>query len=166
LVAGTLGLRYLGGGEALKMIARKRGHSSSGENWWDTEEGMGFLQERARNPSLDREVDAELLRAVDEGNVVITSYTLPWLTSKGLKFWLSASVENRAKRMAGRDGTSYEEASRVVQERDAQNLRLYRELYGFEFGVDLSVFDFVLSTDRLSKEQVADIVLCVTRKVE
>ena len=29
-----------------------------------------------------------------KGNIVITSYTLPWLINDGIKIWLSGSIEN------------------------------------------------------------------------
>ncbi len=163
-VAKELGLRYLGGGEALQAVALRKGYSPTGGDWWDTEGGMAFLRERTKDPRFDKEVDEELLKAVAKGDIVITSYTLPWLTDKGLKFWLSASAENRARRMAERDSISYRAALKVVNQRDRENKKLYRALYGFEFGRDLSPFDFVVSTDRLGREQVIKVTLFIVKQ--
>ncbi|MBI2184821.1 MAG: cytidylate kinase family protein [Thaumarchaeota archaeon] len=165
VVAQHLKLGYMGGGEALMAMAIRKGYKPSGEDWWDTAEGMAFLRERSGNSQFDKDVDNELLEAVDKGNMVVTSYTLPWLAKKGWKFWLSASAENRARRMSGRDRISYEDAVKVVRTRDEENRNLYSKLYGFEFGYDLSVFDFVVSTDRLSKEQTVESVLCIAKRL-
>jgi cytidylate kinase len=152
------GLRVYGGGEALKEVAASRGYTPKGADWWDTPEGLRFLAERAENPEYDKEVDKRLIEVLKQGDVVVTSYTLPWLTDIGIKIWLSASVESRAKRMVKRDKIGYEEALEIVKRRDEENRKLYQKIYGIEFGKDLSVFDLVLNTDQLSKEAVIEVV--------
>jgi cytidylate kinase len=151
-------LRVYGGGDALKEVAASRGYTPKGADWWDTPEGLRFLAERAENPEYDKEVDKRLIEALKQGGVVVTSYTLPWLTDIGIKIWLSASVESRAKRMVERDRIGYKEALEIVRRRDEENRKLYKKIYGIEFGKDLSVFDLVLNTDRLSKEAVIEVV--------
>jgi cytidylate kinase len=152
------GLKVYGGGDALKEVAASRGYTPKGADWWDTPEGLRFLAERAENPEYDKEVDKRLIEALKQGDVVVTSYTLPWLTDIGIKIWLSASVESRAKRMVERDRIGYKEALEIVRRRDEENRKLYQKIYGIEFGKDLSVFDLVLNTDQLSKEAVIEVV--------
>ncbi len=164
-IAKRFGLRLYGGGDALKEVAASRGYKLGGAEWWDTPEGIRFLEERAANPEYDREVDQRLMEAVGQGNIVVTSYTLPWLTDKGIKIWLKASVENRARRMAERDKISYEQAMKIVKERDEKNRSLYTKTYGIRFGEDLSVFDFVLNTDILGKQAVMEVVEVILRQV-
>jgi len=50
-------INSIGGGDALKEIASKRGISTEGADWWDTRSGMAFLAERFKDHSLDRQVD-------------------------------------------------------------------------------------------------------------
>jgi cytidylate kinase len=52
--------------------------------------------------------------------------------------------------MAKRDSLNLKHARDVIQQRDENNVRIYNSLYGYEFGKDLSVFDFVLDTDLLN----------------
>ena len=59
--------------------------------------------------------------------------------------------------MAGRDNTKYEETLKIVTLRDEENKNLYSDLYKIKFGEDLSVFDYVINTDRLSLHGVIDI---------
>jgi cytidylate kinase len=52
--------------------------------------------------------------------------------------------------MAKRDSLNLKQARDIIQQRDDNNVRIYNNLYGYEFGKDLTVFDFVLDTDLLN----------------
>ena len=158
-VAESLGASMLGGGDILKEMAVEAGYIPGGEDWWDKGEGMKFLQERKRSSDFDKEVDARLLQKAKKGNVVITSYPLPWLTGDGLKVWLSGNVKSRATRMAKRDRLPLSKCLSVLSVRDLENYRLYKKIYGIEFGKDLKPFDLVIDTDSISESKVAEIIL-------
>ncbi|MBI3022565.1 MAG: cytidylate kinase family protein [Thaumarchaeota archaeon] len=159
IIAEKLHLRVFGGGDILKEMAEERGVTTSGEDWWDTKEGIRFLEERKKSPKFDQDVDRRLLKKAAGGNVVITSYPLPWLSKKGIKVWLSGSAESRAKRMAKRDKKGIEECKRVIAVRDAENYKIYKKIYKIEFGKDLTPFDLVVGTDGMSVEEVGKEVL-------
>ena len=152
-LAKDFNLKLWNGGDILKMMAYERGYSSSlNHDWWDTEEAAKFMKERNDNPNFDREVDNRLIELVKEGNVVITSYTLPWISDATINFWLQGSVDNRSKRMSMRDKIDINAAKKIVQRRDVENKLIYQKLYQFEFGEKLDVFDFAMNTDILSLE--------------
>jgi CMP/dCMP kinase len=154
-LAKDFNLKLWNGGDILKMMAYERGYSSSlNHDWWDTEEAAKFMKERNDNPNFDREVDNRLIELVKEGNVVITSYTLPWISDATINFWLQGSVDNRSKRMSMRDKIDINTAKKIVQRRDVENKLIYQKLYQFEFGEKLDVFDFVMNTDILSLESL------------
>ena len=56
------------------------------DDWWDTPEGMQFLNQREQNSEFDKNLDKKLTDLFDQGGMVITSYTLPWLIDDGVKF--------------------------------------------------------------------------------
>ena len=112
------------------------------------------MNERSNNPNFDREVDNRLIELLKEGNVVITSYTLPWIADATINFWLQGSVDNRSKRMSMRDNIDFDSAKKIVQRRDSENKLIYRKLYQFEFGEKLDVFDFAMNTDILTLESL------------
>jgi CMP/dCMP kinase len=154
-LAKDFNLKLWNGGDILKMMAYERGYSSSlNHDWWDTEEAAKFMRERNNNPNFDREVDNRLIELVKEGNVVITSYTLPWISDATINFWLQGSVDNRSKRMSMRDKIDINIAKKIVQRRDVENKSIYQKLYQFEFGEKLDVFDFAMNTDILSLESL------------
>ncbi|HZA70171.1 MAG TPA: cytidylate kinase family protein [Nitrososphaeraceae archaeon] len=158
-------LEIYNGGDILKMLAGEKGYSISGKDWWDTEDAKKFMTERKSNPCFDKEVDQRLVEIVKKGNVVITSYTLPWLVQDAIKFWLKGSQSNRAKRMAYRDNISFEDAKNIIKIRDEDNIKIYRETYGFNFGEDLSVFDFALNTDLISLEALIVISKSIVKQL-
>lgn len=147
------------GGDILKMLAAKKGYSTEREDWWDTAQAKKFMRERKSDLSFDKKVDKKLGEIVRNGSAVITSYTLPWLVKEDsvIKLWLKGSSDNRAKRMANRDDIGFAEAKRIIARRDEENKNIYRKLYGFDFGEDLTVFDYVLNTDRLPLNSLIEI---------
>jgi cytidylate kinase len=159
-------LKQYSGGDVLKEMAVAKGYIMSGSDWWDKEEGIRFLAERKSNPNFDKEVDNRLVEISSKGGVVITSYTLPWLEDKAVKFWLKGSKENRARRMATRDNIPYEEALSIVSMRDEENKKLYYDLYKIRFGDDLSVFDYVINTDHLSINGVMDVACTIINNIQ
>ena len=157
-LAESLNLRYVSGGDGLKMLAVERGYRPGGREWWETEDGMRFLEERLRNPEFDKLVDQKLIELAKAGDVVIDSWVLPWLYRDGFNIWLKAKTEVRAERMARRSGISVEEARRLLEKRDSESIELYKKLYGIEVGRDFEPFHLVLDTSDLDESAVYRIV--------
>lgn len=155
-LAKEFNLKYLSGGDVLKEMAKEEGFQTERDDFWDTEAGMKFLNMRKGNSEFDKIVDEKLKKIFLTEDVVITSYTLPWLVNDGIKIWLAGSQEISAKRMTTRDHISYESACDIVKKRYEENKMIYRKLYGFNFGDDLSVFDEVINTDGLGPGQVLE----------
>jgi len=156
-LAKDLGYKQYNGGDVLKILASEKGYSVSRNDWWDTEEAKNFMEERESNSYFDIEVDRKLVEIIRQGNVIVTSYTLPWLVPESIKIWLKGSRSNRVKRMAKRDNLDMTHAKEIISQRDENNISIYHNLYGYEFGKDLTVFDFVLDTDLLDLESLISI---------
>ena len=110
-------------------------------------------------------MDQKLEEIFQKGGVVITSYTLPWLVSGGIKIWLGGSKQNSAKRMQTRDNMDITNALDIVKKRYEENKALYKKLYGFDFGEDLSVFDIIINTDGLDAQAVLDSAIQKVREL-
>jgi cytidylate kinase len=153
-LAEKYGLRYHSGGDALKALAAEEGYDSSSRVWWESPEGLGFLEKRENDLKFDKAVDDKLLEYAQQGGVLLDSWTMPWLLKGGFKIWLMASVDKRAERIAERDKLSTEEALQVLKEKEARTKSIYRKLYGFTLGEDLKPFNLVLDTDNLNASEV------------
>lgn len=161
-LAEKYGLRHFSGGSALKTLAIEMGYKPCERGWWETEEGMRFLQQRMRDSEFDRKVDEELIRWAKRGNVVLDSWTMPWLLNEGFKVWLEASPDVRARRIVERDGISLEKAISALKERDLKTKMIYKKLYGFDLGEDFSPFDLILDTNELNADEVFQTLCMVT----
>jgi cytidylate kinase len=153
-------LRYYSGGDALKALAAEKGYDSSSRGWWESPEGLSFLEKREENLEFDKAVDDKLLEYAREGRVLLDSWTMPWLLKTGFKIWLVASVEKRAERIAKRDRISIKEALHVLKEKEDRTKAIYKKLYGFMLGEDFGPFNLVLDTNNLNAEEVFQ-VLCM-----
>lgn len=162
-LAKKYGLRYCSGGDALKALASEMGYDTDRRGWWESPEGIRFLRERMENPEFDRKVDMNLLRRAEEGDVVLDSRTMPWLLKGGFKIWLEASEDVRARRIARRDGLTLEEARKYLSEKESRTKDIYKRIYGFNLGRDLTIFDLILDVNLLSKDETFH-VLCMAIK--
>ena len=152
-------LRCYSGGDALKDLAASEGYDVTSQGWWESPAGLNFLNERINDPKFDKLVDAKLLDYAQQGNVLLDSWTMPWLLKDGFKIWLMASLEKRAARVAVRDNITVEEAFKVLKAKEDRTKAIYKKLYGFSLDEDFAPFDLVLDTDNLNAQDVFE-VLC------
>ena len=165
-LAAKYGLDYFSGGNALKELAQDEGYASDVNGWWETAEGLKFLEQRMGDPAFDKRIDEKLLQMAEQGNVVLDSWTVPWLLKDGgFKIWLEASPQVRAKRVVTRDDISIEEALEALTKKDERTQQIYKNLYGFDLGHDLSPFNLVLATDELEPDEVFHAVCLVTDRL-
>ena len=160
-IADKYGLIYFSGGNALKNLAQEEGYNPDVVGWWETVEGLRFLSQRMENPVFDKRIDEKLLELGEQGNIVLDSWTMPWLLNLGFKVWLEASPKVRAKRVMNRDSISFKEALKALKEKDEQTRRIYKKLYEFNIGNDLSPFNLVLDTDELEHDEVFNAICLV-----
>jgi CMP/dCMP kinase len=164
-LAAKYGLDYFSGGNALKELAQEEGYTSDVTGWWETAEGLKFLEQRMGDPAFDKRIDEKLLEMAKQGNVVLDSWTVPWLLKDGFKIWLEASPQVRAKRVVNRDDISAEEALEALTKKDERTRQIYKKLYGFDLGHDLTPFNLVLATDELEPDEVFHAVCLVTDRL-
>jgi cytidylate kinase len=164
-LAAKYGLEYFSGGDALRALAREEGYNAYVKGWWETSEGLEFLKKRMGDPAFDKKIDDKLLSLAGQGNVVLDSWTMPWLLKDGFKIWLESSPKVRAKRVVARDDMTFEDALAALKEKDARTRQIYKKLYGFDLGNDLSPFNLVLATDDLDPDEVFHALCLVTDRL-
>ncbi|MEM1563851.1 MAG: cytidylate kinase family protein [Candidatus Bathyarchaeia archaeon] len=164
-LAEKYGLKYYSGGDALKALALEKGRKLAEHGWWESKEGLSFLEEREKNPEFDKAVDQKLLEIAKQGNVVLDSWTMPWLLEGGFKIWLEASPRKRAERVAKRDNITVKEALKALKKKEQKTKSIYEKLYGFKLGEDFTPFHVILDTDNLSAEEVFQVLSVVLDKL-
>lgn len=164
-LASKYGLKYYSGGDALKALAMREGYKRKKRGWWESKEGIRFLEHRGKDLKFDMAVDEKLLEVASQGNVVLDSWTMPWLLEKALKIWLEAPLRKRAERIAERDGISIQEAVKALKKKECATKIIYKKLYDFDLGEDFAPFHLLLDTNNLNREEVFNILCMVVNNL-
>ena len=61
--------------------------------------------------------------------------------------------------------SSLEKAIEIVKKRYNENKNLYKNLYNFDFGENLSVFDKIIETDGIDAKQVLEVAKSTVREL-
>lgn len=166
-IAHKYNLNYFSGGDALKTLALDAGFNPESRGWWESPDGLKFLKKRSKDFSFDKRVDEKLQERAQQGDVVLDSWAQAWLLDRGFKIWLDASTKERARRIAKRDGITYDKALKALKEKDKVTKMIYKKLYGFDLGKDFTPFDVIFDVTHLSEEEVFQaIVLLVDQLLD
>ncbi|MBI4044766.1 MAG: cytidylate kinase family protein [Candidatus Diapherotrites archaeon] len=164
-LARHFGIPFVHASDVLKQLRSKKPveidakKTEAGKGFWESPDGDAFMKQREKDGSTDRMLDKMLLEIADRGNVVLDSWTMPWLCKKGFKIWLEASPLVRARRVAARDKLEEKTVLGKIIERDKKTASIYTKLYGFSIGNDLSPFHLAINSDRLTEKEVLDIAV-------
>jgi len=145
-VARLFNLRYVSSGALFRQLASERGLSL-----------LEFHKLAERDFEIDRAVDGRALEEAKKGDVVVEGHLAGWVLQDvaDLRIFFTAPLEVRAMRVAARDGVPYEKALRELKLREESNKLRARLLYDFDLD-DLSIFDVIFNTNRLSKEVITE----------
>ena len=127
------------------------------------ERGIEFWQfcEMAENDdSIDRELDRRQVEmALSQEDCVLGSRLAIWmLENADLKVYLTASVEQRAKRIQRREGGSLILRKNETHKRDESDTARYKRIYNID-NSDTSIADLVINTDNLEPMDIAEIII-------
>ncbi|RLF08012.1 MAG: cytidylate kinase [Thermoprotei archaeon] len=145
-IASFFNLRYVSSGMLFRQLAEERGVSL-----------LEFHKMAEKDFEIDKAIDERALEEARKGDVVVDGHLAGWVLRDiaDLKIFFTAPLEIRATRVAARDGVSYEEAFRELKAREESNKLRARLIYGFDLD-DLSIFDVIFNTNKLSKEVISE----------
>ncbi|RLE59350.1 MAG: cytidylate kinase [Thermoprotei archaeon] len=147
-LAKTFGLRYVSSGLLFRKLANELGVS--------LEE---FHKIAEKEPKYDLMVDQRAIDEAERGGVVIEGHLAAWILKDlaDIKIFFKAPLETRAKRIAERDGISYENALRDILFREESNRKRGLKLYNIDI-TDWSIFDLIIDTGNLPVNSIINIV--------
>ena len=133
--------------------------SRAGKGFWESAAGVRLFKDRLKEKRpMDMVSDRILLRELAKGEIVMDSWTMPWLSRHGFKIYLRTSSEARAHRVAKRSRLTLAQAKRIVRMKDEQTRKLNVRLYGFDIKKDIGVFDLIVDTDDMTAAKVLRVV--------
>ncbi|MEM4577006.1 MAG: AAA family ATPase [Candidatus Nezhaarchaeales archaeon] len=145
-IAYLFDLRYVSSGMLFRRLAEERGVSL-----------VDFHKLAEKELEIDRTIDNKAIEEARRGNVVVEGHLAGWILHDlaDLKIFFTAPLEVRAMRVAARDCIPYEEALKELKLREESNKLRAKVVYGFDLE-DLSIFDVIFNTNRLSKEVISE----------
>jgi CMP/dCMP kinase len=150
-VAARLEVDLVPGGEVFRAMAAERQLTLP-----------QFGRYAADHPEVDAELDRRLAERARAGDVLIESRLAGWIArNEGLTavaVFIDCSPAERARRVAGREGTSVEQALADNTERQQIERARYIALYGIDIE-DLSIYDLVLDSGALAPAELAERVV-------
>jgi len=148
ILAKKYGLRYISAGRLFREIAREKGISV---------EELHKLAEK--DYEIDKYVDSRSIEEAKKGNVVIEGHLTAWILKDiaDVKIFLKASLEERAKRVSQRDKIPIDKALEEISFREKSNKERFKKIYNIDVN-DLSIFDLVIDTTRISPDTVVKII--------
>ncbi len=170
VLAAHFGIEFVHASDLLKRLQKQKASeldvkgTKAGSGFWESEEGKKYLHARQKDGSMDKELDKLLLKIAEKGNVVLDSWTMPWLCKKGFKIWLEVSAKERARRVAERDSLDQKVVLQKILERDKITAGIYKKLYGFEMKADKKVFDLIIEADKKNIKIVFEDVVTALKK--
>ncbi len=147
------------------MVARQMGYplinftfrnlaKERGVEFWD------LCKLAEKDDSIDRELDArQVAMAMETTDCVLGSRLAIWVLKEAdLKVYLTATTEERARRIQKREGGTLSQRMDETRRRDENDSARYKRIYGID-NTDPSVADMVIETGDLTPEQIASMII-------
>ena len=157
LLAETLELEHVSGGDIFRQVADERGYTP-----------LEFNKLAEENESIDRDLDRRLQDiAIERDDLVLESRLAGWLAGDhaDFRFWLDAPAPVRGERIAEREGKDPQRATEETRAREASEALRYREYYGIDIE-DLKIYDLSINTARWEPEAVLDMLVTAVEEYD
>ena len=153
LLADKLGILYYSTGQAFRDLAKESNMS--------LEEYTRFVE---KHPDIDKELDNKVVEMAKKGRIIIDSQLSGHILKSiaNFKVQLICSLEERVKRMAARDETSYGEKFKETVIREKSELERFKKLYDIDLSdkkSTLEFFDLIIDTEHLTIEEIVNKIL-------
>ncbi|MGQ9780907.1 MAG: (d)CMP kinase [Nitrososphaeria archaeon] len=148
-LAESFGLRHVSGGMIFRNLALSRNISL-----------LSLSMEAEGSGEIDRLIDGAVVEEGMKGNVVVDSMLCAWFLRDiaDIKIFLFASEDVRVKRIALRDGRSFDESYRETIGRESSEIARFKKYYGVSMEDVKNACDLIMSTEDLSEDEVFSIL--------
>lgn len=150
-VAERAGVERLDGGTVWRTMAAELGLSVA--------EFSALCED---DPAYDEELDRRLAARARAGDLVLESRLAGWIATNealpAVRVWLHCDAEERARRVAERDGGPLAGALDANAAREASEAARYRSYYGIDLH-DLAIYDLVLDSTTTPPGELVDAIL-------
>lgn len=145
-IADRLDLKHFSAGDIFRSIAEERDVSH-----------VELAKEAGEE--VDREVDRKTLERALEESCVVDGRLPSWVlgTYSDLRIYLTADLEERAKRIAGRENKDFEQVKEDTRERDRNNRKRYDRYYSIDTD-QLDIYNLIIDNSDMSIQEQEELV--------
>jgi len=143
---------------ATRMLAA---FATGGGDTFTTHGGVRLTPEQLRSGEIRALIRETIVQTAARGDVVILAHAASYAVDRGpqtLRVLVTASPAVRTRRIAAAEGVDEAQAARMVKDSDAGRSDYLDRFYSVH-REEPTDYDLVVSTDTLSSEQVAEIVV-------
>ncbi len=149
-LADRLNLCYESVGEKFKKLAKERSMTVT--------EILNYLE---KNPEEEKKIDEEQNKVED--NCVLDSRLGFHFVNTDLKIYLTASLDERARRIAERDNQSVEQTKEMIKEREKTETGRYKRIYNVEIR-NMDNYNLVIDTEKFETDKILNAILYLIKK--
>ncbi len=125
---------------------------------------MDFQKLATQDEKFDIALDKRIAAEASKGNCVVMTWLGPWVVKNcDFRVWLEVGEEERARRVAKRDGMMYAEALAHVRARDDNNRERYTKYYDINID-DHRNFDMIINGEGKTPDEIADEIITGVKK--
>ncbi|MBA1341304.1 MAG: Cytidylate kinase [ANME-2 cluster archaeon] len=147
-IAEDFNLKLVSSGDVFRAMAK--------ENGVDLEK-FGHMAEA--DPAIDKEIDRRQVElSKTKGDFLFEGRLSGWLIDADLKIMLKTDVEVRARRIAGRENISLQQAMDETMVRQESEAKRYSEYYDIDIS-DLTQCDLVIESSVWNQEATANVAI-------
>ncbi len=148
LLSNELSMELISAGDMFRQIANEK-----------TLQLVQFNELAENNADFDKQIDAKQgEEAMKRENVIVegrlSGFFLP---DADLKIWLKARVEVRARRIAGREKITNEEALSAMKNRERSENKRYEKYYSINLD-DLSIYDLIIDSSWWREGDIVEMI--------
>jgi len=156
LLSKELSLELISAGELFRAMAKERNLPLD-----------QFSKLAENNDDFDRWIDMrQREEAMERENVIIEGRLSGFFVPHAdLRIWLKAPVEVRARRIAGREKITYDEALSAMRSREQSEYMRYEKYYGIYLD-DLSLYDLVIDSSRWNENDIVEMILVAKKHMK
>lgn len=154
-IAKALNLRYVSSGSIFRKFAKE-----SGCNLED------FSKACEKNMDIDHKIDKITIEEAMKGDVVLDGQLVSWMAKdySNISIYVTASMDTRIKRIAGRDGIDFTKACKETTARTKSEIHRFKRMYKIDI-TNRDIYDLILSTDRISKQKCIRILIAACTEI-
>ncbi len=150
-LAKELNMNYISAGQVFRQMAKERDISLK-----------EFSSIAKKDSEIDKLIDDRTLELGQNDNTIVDAQLAVYFTPKDilLKLYINASPEVRWQRIAHRDEVSLDYAKKETEIRETTEAERFKLFYDIDI-TDLSQYDVIINTDRMSKEEVYELAKAI-----